>query len=523
MKEAKETKLYSEAVTLTGYGKYNLFVILATGGCLMCVIVESMNMSFIIPAAQCDLNLSLSSKGLLVSITFLGIITTSYFWGFMADAHGRKNILVFCLITSSLITLGCSMVSATWLLILLRYMNGALIGGASSIIYPFAGEFHDNQYRPKVITWVSSFVAVGQMYIPGMAWAILPHKWSYHVEGLGIDFRPWRLLLIAYAIPSLIVAALLSLLPESPKFLLSQGKHDHTLKILTKMFVYNTGKKSHEYPVSTIIMDEIVVEKVEENRNFFQMMWSQTTTLFGRRYIVKTLLICYLQFGVFLSASALSLWFPQILNTLSKQAESLTNAGVTLCGSENTDNLRLQKSYFIPYKSLFWRTDNNVTLIEDFCDDSVDTHVFLVVLLIGCGIGIAYILIGTFINKIGKKKILIGSTVVTACCGLVAQYVYGYETILTLCGVYLLISSMIGVVNAFAVDLYPTSIRAMALAVSLMFGRMGAMIGSNLVGIVYYNYCDYIFIFFAVNHLVLVVAAILLPTRKVQDLGPVTS
>lgn len=81
-----------------------------------------------------------------------------------------------------------------------------------------------------------------------------------------------------------------------------------------------------------------------------------------------------------------------------------------------------------------------------------------------------------------------------------AQYISGYETILIMCGIYLLISALIGVVNALAVDLYPTNIRAMALAVSLMFGRMGALVGSNLVGIIFYNYCNYIFVFFAVNH-----------------------
>lgn len=110
----------------SGYGKFNFYVLLATGGCLMCVIIETMCMSFIIPAAQCDLNLTLTQKGILVSIGFLGVITTSHFWGFMADYRGRKDILVFCLITSSLSTLACSLVPWVWLFILLRFMNGAL-------------------------------------------------------------------------------------------------------------------------------------------------------------------------------------------------------------------------------------------------------------------------------------------------------------------------------------------------------------------------------------------------------------
>lgn len=42
------------------------------------------------------------------------------------------------------------------------------------------------------------------------------------------------------------------------------------------------------------------------------------------------------------------------------------------------------------------------------CDDSVDTTVFLVVLSIGAAIGVTYLLIGVFINRIGKKTLLIG-------------------------------------------------------------------------------------------------------------------
>lgn len=156
--------------------------------------------------------------------------------------------------------------------------------------------------------------------IIGLAWAILPHDWNYYLPAIDINFRPWRMLLIVYALPSLVVAAMLSVLPErllenknakrviqqslascSPKFLLSQGKHEHTLRILTKMFVSNTGRKAHEYPVSTIIMDEVIVQRTTEPTNFLKLIWNQTVYLFKREYILKTALICYLQFGVFLS------------------------------------------------------------------------------------------------------------------------------------------------------------------------------------------------------------------------------
>ncbi|XP_060525996.1 synaptic vesicle glycoprotein 2C-like isoform X2 [Cylas formicarius] len=505
----KRTVLYNEAVTLTGYGVYNLYVLLAAGGCLMCVIVETMSMSFVTPAAQCDLNLSLAQKGILASIAFIGVFVSSHMWGFLADTRGRKNVLVFCLISSSVLSLICSIVPWAWLFILLRFLNGALIGGSSSIIYAFAGEFHNDRFRPMIISWISSFVALGQTYIPGLAWAILPATWSYELPAIGITFRPWRLLVIVYAVPSLIVAALLAALPESPKFLLTEGKHDETLRILTKMYRKNTGKRGDLYPVKKIILDEIPADKDESKSNVFVSMWRQTVPLFHREHVFKTIFVSYLQFGVFLSASALQLWFPEILTSLNRYSQEVSNSDVQFCKSVNYKPVDARSVANLFSFFSYLRADNVTEAAA--CNDEVTSDVYPVILGVGVAIGVAYIIIGAIINKIGKKQLLAGVAFVTAACGLTAQYIYGYVTILVLVGIFLLISSCIGIVNAFVVDLYPTNIRAMALAISLMFGRIGAAVGSNLVGIMFYNYCDYLFIMFGINHILLILSAILLP------------
>lgn len=59
---------------------------------------------------------------------------------------------------------------------------------------------------------------------------------------------------------------------------------------------------------------------------------------------------------------------------------------------------------------------------------------------------------------------------------------------------------IITAVNAIVVELYPTQIRGMALAISLMFGRVGAMTGSNVAGPLMYSNCDYMFYIFAAIH-----------------------
>lgn len=110
----------------SGFGKFNLFCLVAVGGCLMCVITESMCAMFITPAAQCDLNLSLGDKGLLYSAGFLGIVSSSYIWGYFADTKGRKNVILITLVFGAIISIIGSFITTTWLFILLRFWNGFL-------------------------------------------------------------------------------------------------------------------------------------------------------------------------------------------------------------------------------------------------------------------------------------------------------------------------------------------------------------------------------------------------------------
>lgn len=56
--------------------------------------------------------------------------------------------------------------------------------------------------------------------------------------------------------PSFLVAALLFYLPESPKFLIMQGRQDKALNILRAIFVTNTGKTKDYYPVKELKIDE---------------------------------------------------------------------------------------------------------------------------------------------------------------------------------------------------------------------------------------------------------------------------
>ncbi|EAT35248.1 AAEL012574-PA [Aedes aegypti] len=49
------------------------------------------------------------------------------------------------------------------------------------------------------------------------------------------------------------------------------------------------------------------------------------------------------------------------------------------------------------------------------------------------------------------------------------------------------------IVSAITVDLFPTNLRAMAVCMSSMFGRLGGVIGSNLFGLLLESQCELTF------------------------------
>lgn len=141
------------------------------------------------------------------------------------------------------------------------------------------------------------------------------------------------------AVPSMVSYLAFMILPESPKFELSQGRQEKTIQILEQINRWNNGGKSAE-PLG---ITEIFEEKEEiENRlrqneqkkgKFWWLisMWSQTVLLFRRPYLTTTLLACTIQFGTFATANGFYMWFAEILNRLGNNLDDFTNVRIPIC------------------------------------------------------------------------------------------------------------------------------------------------------------------------------------------------
>lgn len=86
--------------------------------------METIGISFAIPPALCELELNTFKKGILSSITFLGIASTSHVGGFLADEFGRKKTTFISLALSLFISALAALAPSYWMIVVLRFLSG---------------------------------------------------------------------------------------------------------------------------------------------------------------------------------------------------------------------------------------------------------------------------------------------------------------------------------------------------------------------------------------------------------------
>ena len=155
----------------------------------------------------------------------------------------------------------------------------------------------------------ASFVfGVTCIALPCLAWLVINSEFSVYIPYLDLIYKPWRLFLIVCGLPSIICFMVIYFLPESPKFVLSQGDEEKTLKILREVYSINTGKDSKFYNVSGLIQD-LEFRKQQSNisahksTGLLKSMWKQTSPLFAKPHLKNTLIACAMQFGIFTTSN----------------------------------------------------------------------------------------------------------------------------------------------------------------------------------------------------------------------------
>ncbi|XP_073832099.1 synaptic vesicle glycoprotein 2A-like isoform X2 [Musca autumnalis] len=494
---SKGTEYYETALEATTFGKFNYLLILISGLILANVLLETLGISFVLPVSQCDLNLSVQERGIMSAIGFAGIISSSHLWGFLADTTGRRCVIRPTLLAGFVFTVLSSFSTNFWTLVILRYLNGICISGGSATIYAYLGEFHTQKNRSRAIMGSAFIFGVGAMMMPAIAWLFINQEWRLPLPFLGLTYKPWRLFMVVCGVPGFLCGLSLFKIPESPKFLLSMGQEEKCVEILQKIFSFNTGKAKEEFPIAHVKED---LDTSSNNKphspaglsgrsnpllNILKSMWSQTQPLFNREYARTTILICTIQFLIFCTSNGMYMWFPSILNSVAEFMNENPNNRTFICQvvyAKQKETLELEMAL---------KQDEG--LVAE-CNEKLEISTYQHSLILEVLYAVGFALIGGIINKAGKRLILFICLAGCGVCGVAMVFIDQPMIAIYLYVVLLLCGLGINVLSAATVELYPTRLRAMAVCISLMMGRLGSVVGANIVGALITNHCDTAFI-----------------------------
>lgn len=174
----------------------------------------------VMPAITEDLQLSLAWQGLVGASALIGIFLGGPLGGYLADRIGRKPMFTIDLMIFLVGSVLQFFVTDAWQLFAVRVLMGMAIGADYAIGWPLLAEFAPARIRGKLLSVQEVGWYAGYMVAFALGWALI----KGNVAG-------WNVILGLSTIPTVIVILMRLGTPESPRWLISQGRRDEALAI----------------------------------------------------------------------------------------------------------------------------------------------------------------------------------------------------------------------------------------------------------------------------------------------------
>lgn len=242
-------------------------------------------------------------QGVIGSSTLLGLFFGSLVSGIISDRIGRQRIFNYSFILIALGSLLQFFMDTPLALALCRVMIGVGIGGDYSVGHAILAEFCPKKHRGVILGSFTVVWTVGYVAATFVGLGILR---------LDLGTEAWRWILASSTIPAVIILIARIGFPESPRWLLNQGRVAESRAILDKCLGPH------------VILGD---ETVDESHSGFM-------ALFSKKYLTRTLFNCIFFVCIVIPYFAIYTFLPMILDIMNLSndfgTEMLLNAMLVL-------------------------------------------------------------------------------------------------------------------------------------------------------------------------------------------------
>ncbi|WP_116102254.1 MFS transporter [Amycolatopsis thermalba] len=173
-----------------------------------------------IGAVNDELGMSLFMEGLTGAAALIGIFFGGPLGGWLADKLGRKPMFTLDLALFIIGSVLQFFVDSAWQLFFVRLLMGVAIGAEYSVGWPLLAEFAPARLRGRLMSLSEVFWYVGFMLASAVAYVL--------VAVFSVD---WRIVLGTSTVPAVILFVVRFGLPESPRWLMNQGRVEEAHRI----------------------------------------------------------------------------------------------------------------------------------------------------------------------------------------------------------------------------------------------------------------------------------------------------
>lgn len=487
MQDAKGAD-FDTAVLAAECGRFHYLLFLALIPISWASSLDTANMSMILPSAECDLQLTIFHKGILNAVVYVGMVSSGFMWGYLADVRGRKSIIIYGYLADGICNFAAGFTQDFWTLVFFKFLSGFAVSGPYATLMTYCSEFYATKDRARIPLVVGFSVAFGCVVNAALAWLVIPQEWSIVLWDGAFEYNSWRIFLSLCGVPTLIGVLCLCMFPESPKFLMSQGRNEDALRVFKLMYRLNTGKPADTYPIKVLREETMADTSIElpsgkRKKLGFQDGLKQMKPIFFNPHLPRLLLVITMQFGGMLAMNTLRLWQPQlfaILNNFNSFDYNSTNGEPTFC--EILDYSTMVSANQSAAHATAQITSCTNTVVPD--------SVYVDTIIVSATSNLFILIAGVLVNVLRHKKLLLISYGASLLCVVSMNWSTSSMLTLTLTCLFIgLLNTTLNIVIGATVLLFPTSLRTMAVSLEMMVGRIGSMIGNLLFPILLSTGC----------------------------------
>ncbi|KAL3279267.1 hypothetical protein HHI36_016778 [Cryptolaemus montrouzieri] len=297
-------------------------------------------------------------------------------------------------------------------------------------------------------------------------------------------FNPWRIFVFICCLPSLISLVCLYFLPETPKFFISKRRFENAKIVFQKVYKINTKQSFKSFPVLTLYGESNNNEEsceIEKKTPFLKRIWeniidgmTQMRMLCSQPYMNNLCITAVSDFGLMASYYTLMMWFPEIFERFNNYGKSHGGQKAGLCEVSQSSQVY-----------------NETFQYSNVCEPSINSRVFADTIIIGLSCIPSSISLSFFMAKLGKKYVLVTGLVLSGISAILLNWVSSSEETLILSALFEALTSILEtVIFCIVVELFPTNLRAPALAITATSGRLGAIFGNLVFGMLIDVQCN---------------------------------